>query len=69
MARVIAWELEIIGSHGMAAKDYPAMLSMIESGKLKPSNFIKKIIALEEAPRALQNMDNQIQDGITIIIP
>jgi alcohol dehydrogenase len=69
MARVIAWELEIIGSHGMAARDYPAMLSMIESGKLDPSKFIKKRITLEEAPKALQEMDSQIQDGITIIHP
>ncbi len=25
MARVIAWELDLLGSHGMAAKDYPAI--------------------------------------------
>jgi len=42
---------------------------MIESGKLNPSKFIKKSITLEEVPRALQEMDSQIQDGITIIIP
>ena len=35
MARVIAWELDVLGSHGMAAADYPAMLSLIEQGKLR----------------------------------
>ena len=41
MARVIGWELELIGSHGMAAVDYPLMLKMIADGKLNPAQFIK----------------------------
>ena len=69
MARVIGWELELIGSHGMAAVDYPEMLKMIVDGKLKPDQFIKKKISLEEAPQALSQMNNSIQDGITIIKP
>jgi alcohol dehydrogenase len=34
MARVIAWELDLLGSHGMAAKDYPEMLALVASGAL-----------------------------------
>jgi alcohol dehydrogenase len=30
MERAIAWELDLLGSHGMAAVDYPPMLSLIE---------------------------------------
>jgi alcohol dehydrogenase len=69
MARVIGWELELIGSHGMAAIDYPKMLSMVSSGKLNPELFIKSIISLEEATEALRNMNNSIQNGITVIKP
>lgn len=69
MARVIGWELELIGSHGMAAVDYPEMLKMIVDGKLNPELFNKKKISLEEAPQALSQMNNSIQDGITIIKP
>ena len=36
MTRVIAYELDILGSHGMAATDYPLMLAMVESGVLGP---------------------------------
>ena len=36
MDRVIAWELDVLGSHGMAASDYPAMLALIEDGALEP---------------------------------
>jgi alcohol dehydrogenase len=69
MGRVIAWELELIGSHGMAAIDYPELLSMITDGKLTPEKFIKKIISLEDAAIALAQMDSSVQDGITIIKP
>ena len=69
MARVIGWELELIGSHGMAAVDYPQMLKMIIDGKLQPARFIKRTIPLEEATSALANMESAVQDGITIIKP
>jgi alcohol dehydrogenase len=69
MARVIGWELELIGSHGMAAADYPQMLKMIADGKLNPEQFIKRTISLEDATSALANMESAVQDGITIIKP
>ena len=34
MDRVIARELDLLGSHGMAARDYPAMLDLIAAGLL-----------------------------------
>ena len=69
MSRVISWELEIIGSHGMAAADYPQLLTMISDGKLHPEQFIKRTISLEDATVALANMESAVQDGITIIKP
>ena len=69
MARVIGWELELIGSHGMAAVDYPQLLQMIADGKLDPSQFIKRTISLEDAAEVLADMATAVQDGITIIKP
>jgi alcohol dehydrogenase len=34
MSKVIAHELEILGSHGMQAHRYDALFAMIETGKL-----------------------------------
>ena len=31
-SRVIGWELDLLGSHGMAAADYPDMIALIERG-------------------------------------
>ncbi len=69
MARIIAHELEVLGSHGMQAHRYDTMLAMIENGTLKPQLLIRKVIALEEAPAALTAMDSFSGSGITIIKP
>ena len=69
MARVIAWELDLLGSHGMAAVDYPEMMALVESGKLDPSVLIKREIGLEEGALALASFDTSPASGITIIKP
>ena len=69
MARVIAWELDLLGSHGMAAKDYPEMLALVASGALNPSLLVKREINLEDGAKALSDLNNQSIGGITIINP
>ena len=69
MARVIAWELDLLGSHGMAAKDYPEMLALVASGILNPSILVKREINLEDGAKALSELDKQAIGGITIINP
>ena len=67
MAKVIGKELEILGSHGMQAHRYGAMLDMIASGKLDPSRLVGDRISLEDAPAALMNMDRFQSIGATVI--
>lgn len=67
MDKVLANELEIIGSHGMQAFKYPEMLEMIKSGKLNPEKLIEKTITLEEATIALPNMNKFENKGILVI--
>jgi len=67
MGMVIAKELEIYGSHGMQAHDYPAMLSMIEAGKLHPEKLVERTISLSEAPEVLAHMNDFAFSGVTII--
>ncbi|MDT0116466.1 zinc-dependent alcohol dehydrogenase family protein [Microbacterium sp. PRF11] len=69
MARVIAWELDLLGSHGMAAVDYPEMLSLIESGALRPQELIERIVGLDEAATLLPGMDSASPAGMTMIDP
>jgi alcohol dehydrogenase len=67
MARVIAYELQIHGSHGMQAWRYDAMLCMIATGRLTPRKLIGQLISLEEAVPALVAMDRAADAGIAVI--
>jgi len=67
MDQVVANELEILGSHGMQAYRYPQMMEMIRSGKLSPEKLVGKRITLEESLDELENMNNFVGTGVTII--
>jgi alcohol dehydrogenase len=67
MDKIIANELEILGSHGMQAYKYEALLEMIQAGKLQPEKLIQKTISLDESLEALTNMDNFQSTGVTVI--
>ncbi|MCO6477015.1 MAG: zinc-dependent alcohol dehydrogenase family protein [Phaeodactylibacter sp.] len=65
---VIARELEILGSHGMQAHQYPGMLQMIQDGKLHPQQMIGKRVGLEEAVQELMAMDTFRGVGVTVAV-
>ena len=67
MDRIVAKELQLFGTHGMQAVEYGALLEMIVSGRLNPGLIIGKTISLDEAPRALENMDRSGAAGIVVI--
>ena len=72
MHTVIARELQVLGSHGMPARDYPRMLADIASGRLAPEKLLGRTISLAEAPAALAAMGGAGAvggAGITIIEP
>ena len=67
MDRILADELEIIGSHGMQAHKYSEMFKMISDGKLHPEKLIERTICLEEVTIALPNMNNFENKGVLVI--
>ena len=67
MDKIIANELEILGSHGMQAHKYGDMLTMIQAGKLAPEKLIQRQISLEESLDELINMNSFNGTGITVI--
>lgn len=69
MSRAIAWELDLLGSHGMAAVDYPRMLALITSGALRPQDLIERVISLAEAAALLPTLDTASPAGMTMIDP
>jgi alcohol dehydrogenase len=70
MARVIAYELDLLGSHGMAAADYPPLLDLVASGRLPVGALVRRRIGLDEVPGALAALGaGTLGAGITIALP
>jgi alcohol dehydrogenase len=68
MGRVIARELELLGSHGMPATDYPAMLELVASGRVDPAALVSRVISLDEGGAAIAAMSQPAtQAGMTVI--
>ena len=67
MDKVIANELELLGSHGMPAHRYGALLSMVASGKLAPEKLVTQNVDLERAIGVLTGMDRFETPGIAVI--
>ncbi|MER5515996.1 alcohol dehydrogenase catalytic domain-containing protein [Streptomyces sp. NPDC002763] len=69
LARALALELELLGSHGMAAHAYPAMLELVRAGTLRPDLLVTSTITLDAAPQALAAMGGAPGAGVTVIEP
>nr|WP_240477398.1 zinc-dependent alcohol dehydrogenase family protein [Jiangella muralis] len=69
MGPVVGTELELLGSHGMAAHHYPAMLAEIAAGTLRPELLLGRELTLEDGVDALLAMSDGSPTGVTILRP
>ena len=70
MRSVISRELEVLGSHGLAAHDYPELLQLVASGRLRPDLLVGRAIGLDDVPAAFALIGTPEQPtGITLIHP
>lgn len=65
--RVVADELEVVGTHGLQAHRYPALLNMIEAEVLHPRRLVQRTIPLKQAGNSLRRMGEFATSGITVI--
>lgn len=65
---LVSKELEVVGSHGMAASDYPQLLDMIASGRLDISRLLGRVVAFEQLPAELAAMDDLVPDNAGIVV-
>jgi D-arabinose 1-dehydrogenase-like Zn-dependent alcohol dehydrogenase len=64
---VVLKEASLIGSYGMPAPRFGAMLAMVESGKLAPGKLVSRTVPLEAAGDVLASMDSFSTIGVTVI--
>jgi len=55
---VVAHELRVAGSHGMAAVDYAPMLDLVADGRLDPAALVARVIGFDDLAAALAAMDS-----------
>ncbi|GAB2956631.1 zinc-dependent alcohol dehydrogenase family protein [Amycolatopsis acidiphila] len=69
MHRVIADELRILGSHGLQAHEYPAMLDFVARSGMDLGQLVGRRIGLDDAPAALAEMDEPVpvRAGVTVV--
>ena len=64
---LIARELQILGSHGMQASRYAAMMDLILQGRLNPGKLITRTISLSDSIVELIQLNHKPDAGITVI--
>jgi D-arabinose 1-dehydrogenase-like Zn-dependent alcohol dehydrogenase len=62
---VLARELQVLGSHGMAAHAYPALLDLVVAGRLDPGALVTRRLSLDEAGAALAEVGSR--PGIAVV--
>lgn len=67
--RVIGSELTIKGSHGLQAHVYPELFDLIRTANLDATLLIERATTLDEAPHALESLDEYGGCGITVFTP
>ena len=60
-------ELLLVGSQGMPAVGYDAMLAMVETGRLNPGSLVSRRLGLDEVGAVLTSMDGFGTLGIPVI--
>jgi alcohol dehydrogenase len=62
---VIALELQVLGSHGMAAHAYPELLGLIAAGRLDPRRLVTRELTLDDAAAALAGIGGH--PGVAVV--
>jgi alcohol dehydrogenase len=66
--RVVAQELTVVGSHGMAASDYPGLLDAIAAGRLDPRRLVGRVVDLAQAGEELMALDRHVPTEAGIVV-
>ena len=67
MWRLHANEIELLGSHGMQAWRYPAMLEMVADGRVDPAALVTRTLDLEHGAAHLTDMASFPGTGFVVI--
>jgi D-arabinose 1-dehydrogenase-like Zn-dependent alcohol dehydrogenase len=64
---IVFKELQLIGSLGMQAPHFGAMLAMVEAKKLDPGKLVSRTVGLDEVTAVVESMGSYATTGVTVI--
>jgi D-arabinose 1-dehydrogenase-like Zn-dependent alcohol dehydrogenase len=64
---IVFKELQLIGSLGMQAPHFAAMLAMVESKKVAPGKLVTRTVGLDDVSSVVSSMDSYATAGVTVI--
>jgi alcohol dehydrogenase len=64
---IVFRELQLIGSMGMQAPRFPAMLAMVEAKKVAPGKLVARTVGLEEVSGVVESMSSYGTTGVTVL--
>lgn len=67
MDRVVAKELEVIGSHGAPASVLALLVKLLTDGVIEPERLVTRRLTLEQGAARLAQMDTSPMHGISVI--
>ena len=67
MDLVISRELEILGSHGLAAPDYRRLFELLDDGHIDPRRLVSDVVSLGEGADLLGRFHEFPHRGVTVI--
>ena len=69
MSRTIAYELEILGSHGLSVTHYRQLLDFVAIHKVNLRALISDVISLELGLDLIRNWNSRSQSGVSVLKP
>lgn len=69
MERIIANELQLIGSHGIQAHRYPNLFSLLKQSGIRPAALVGSTVNMEQAAALLPLLNQSQRPGIAVLVP
>ena len=67
IATVVAKELEVLGTKGMSARRYPALMELIRASRLDLSLLVQRTLGLGDLPEAFEAMERFGGSGVAVV--
>lgn len=67
MAKVVGWELQLLGAHGANTEELKELLSLAQRGYVRPEVLVTEDVSLSQACVSLMNMGSSPPTGVHMI--